>query len=189
MTTTNSSHNGERELLLCFDEHNNIAPPQPRSIAHREPCKIWHAVVNIWVLNSKADILCTHRASHVSGNPGKWQTYLGGHVRSDSNFIETAIWELIEEIGLRVGKDDLKLIEKGRREDVKHVFESYAIFFDRDLSKLNFFDGEIDKTRWLSYQKYQKLRKEKPDDWCNGMNRDQYRKAREILNLQPDFIY
>ena len=184
MLINNNHDNGESELLLCFDESGNIASPQIRSVAHQKPYKIWHAVVNVWVINDQANILCTRRAPHVSGNPRKWQTYVGGHVKSDSNFPETVTRELVEEIGLKVDKNNLKIVEKGRREDFKHVFQSYAVLFNEDLSKLNFSDGEIDEAKWISFQEYQRLKNDKPDDWCNGMNPDQYKNASTALALQ-----
>mgnify|MGYP001603568592 FL=1 len=181
--SANIIHNEDKEMLLCFNELGNIIAPQPRSIAHQKPYKIWHAIVNIWILNNRAEILCTHRSPHVSGNPGKWQTYVGGHVKADSTFSETAIRELCEEIGLEIGKNDLKLVEKGRREDAMHIYESYVTLFNENLSKLNFIDGEISEAKWLSFEDYQRSKIKNPQDWCNGINMDQYKKACGISAL------
>lgn len=179
----NITHSDDNELLLCFDEQGNAVVPQPRGIVHEKPYGIWHAITNIWVLNSKAEILCTRRASHVSGNPGKWQTYVGGHVKAGSDFSETARRELAEEIGLKVIQGDLKLVEKGRREDNMHAYESYAILFDGNLTGLSFSDSEISEAQWFSFKKYQKSRTENPNKWCNGMKSDQYNKAYKALDL------
>ena len=170
-------------MLLCLDEQGNTVAPQPRGIVHEKPYSIWHAITNIWVLNSKAEILCTRRALHVSSNPGKWQTYVGGHVKAGSNFSETAKRELIEEIGLKVSKDDLKLVEKGRREDNMHAYESYVVFLNGNATRLNFSDGEVSEAQWFSFEKYQKSKTKNPDIWCNGMSLDQYKKACKILSL------
>lgn len=177
------TYSDDNELLLCFDEQGNAVVPQPRGIVHEKPYSIWHAITNIWVLNSKAEILCTHRASHVSGNPGKWQTYVGGHVKAGSNFSETARRELTEEIGLTVSKDDLNLVEKGRREDNMHVYESYAVLFNGDQSRLNFSDSEVSEAQWFSFEEYQKSNKENKDLWCNSMKLEQYEKAVEVLRI------
>ncbi len=178
------THNDDGELLLCFDEQGNPIAPQPRGVVHEKPFRIWHGITNIWVLNSKEEILCTLRAPHVSGNPGKWQTYVGGHVKADSTFFETARRELNEEIGLKViSKDDFKLVEKGRREDNMHIYESYAVLFNGDLSELNLSDGEISEAQWFCFEEYQKSKTENPNKWCNGMKPEQYKKACEVLDL------
>ncbi len=176
-------HKDHDELLLCFDDEGNVIAPQPRGIVHDKPYRIWHAITNIWVLNSKGKILVTRRAPHVSGNPGKWQTYVGGHVKADSTFSETAKRELAEEIGLKVSKGDLKIVEKGRREDNMHAYDSYAVFFNGDLLRLNFSDGEISEAQWFSFKEYQKSKEENRDLWCNGMKPEQYKESLEVLGI------
>ena len=176
-------HSDSGELLLCFDPQGNPIAPQPRGIVHEKPYCIWHAVTNIWVINGKGKILCTRRASHVSGNPGKWQTYVGGHVKADSTFSETVLRELAEEIGLEVSQDDPKLVEKGRREGSMHIYKSYAVLFDEDFSKLNFSDGEVSKARWFSFNEYEKSKEKNPNNWCNGVKSEQYHKSLNVLNL------
>ena len=176
-------HSDDKEMLLCFDEHGKVIESCPRNIVHRKPYKIWHAIVNIWILNNNTEILCTCRAPHVSGNPGKWQTYVGGHIKAGSTFYETAIRELFEEIGLKINKNDLRLVEKGRRKDVMHVYESYTTPFNKDLSKLHFSDGEVSDAKWLSFEDYQNSKNKNPDEWCNGISLDQYKKACEALGL------
>ena len=79
------------ELLLCFDNLGNPINPQIRSVVHTKPYRIWHGVTAIWVFNSKKEILCTKRSKMNEGNPGKWQTYVGGHVKSDQTFIDAAV--------------------------------------------------------------------------------------------------
>ncbi|MBI4118863.1 MAG: NUDIX domain-containing protein [Parcubacteria group bacterium] len=177
------TYSDNNEMLLCFDEQDNVIAPQSRGVVHQKPYRIWHAITNIWVFNSKSEILCTRRASHVSGNPNKWQTYVGGHVRANSTFSETVKRELNEEIGLKISKDDFKLVEKGRRDDNMHVYESYAVLFNGDLSELNFSDGEVSEAQWLRFEEYQKLKEEKSEDWCNGVKPEQYRKALNILDI------
>jgi isopentenyldiphosphate isomerase len=171
------------ELLQCFDEQGNIIAPQPRRVIHEKPYHIWHAVVNAWVLNNKKEILCTRRSPHVSGNPKKWQTYVGGHVKADSSFLETVKREIAEEIGLKVNENDLRLIEKGFRDDHMHIYQSYVVIFNGDLSDLNFLDSEVSGAQWLRFNEYQKLKTEDVDKWCNSINLSQYKKACKILSL------
>jgi isopentenyldiphosphate isomerase len=76
MIETSSTDN---ELLKCFDENGNMIAPKMRKEAHAKPYRIWHGVTAIWLINSKGQILCTRRSRKNEGNPGKWQTYVGGH--------------------------------------------------------------------------------------------------------------
>lgn len=171
------------ESLLCFDENGNIIASELRGLIHQKPIHIWHAVSNIWIVNKNGELLRTQRAEHVSGNRGKWQTYVGGHVKANSNFIESTQREIEEEIGLQITSNNLKLIDKGKREDTMHFFESYVVLIDVDLSKLNFNDGEVSKANWISFNNYLKLKKEEPDMWCNSINEIQYKKIIKILGI------
>src|SRR3989339_1339233 len=88
------------EQLECFDENENIIKPQTRRRVHTKPPRVWHGVTIIWIFTKKHQILCSKRSNLVEGNPGKWQTYFGGHVKSGVSFLQTAQIELKEEIGL-----------------------------------------------------------------------------------------
>lgn len=173
-----------QELLLCFDDQGMVIPPITRGVVYQKPYKIWHAIVNIWILNNKGQILCTRRSPSVSGNPNKWQTYVGGHVRSDSDFAETARRELSEEVGLEAGEGSLKLIERNRREDFMHVFESYALLENDAASKVHFDDGEISEARWFEFDEYQKSKVENPDLWCNNLSLELYEKICNTFGIK-----
>ena len=73
------------ELLECFDLQGNPIERKSRQEIHTKPYIIWHGVSNIWVLNNLGSTLCSKRAETVSGNPGKWQTYFGGHAKAGSD--------------------------------------------------------------------------------------------------------
>lgn len=169
------------ELLLCFDHLGNQIDPQTRSVVHTKPYHIWHGVTAIWVFNNKKEILCTKRSEKNEGNPGKWQTYVGGHVKSNQTFLDAAIAELGEELGLTVSADRLFIIDQKKREDVMHVVSQYGLLFDKPLSSLSFADGEISSASWISFEEYNRQKQEQPDAWCNSMSTDDYQKAMEII--------
>lgn len=162
------------ELLECFDNDGKIIQTRTRNELHIKPYSIWHGVSCIWIINRKKEILCSKRSETLSGNPGKWQTYFGGHVKSGSSFLKTAQDELFEEVGLKLPLSDFKLVIRGKREDVMHIYEMYEVLFDRELSDLNFMDGEITEVKWFSFDSYQESKTLHADNWCNSMNQEQY---------------
>ena len=64
-----------------------------------------------------------------------------------------------------------------------HVYEKYAVLFNGDLSLLNFADEEVTEVKWFSFDKYISNRKDYPDNWCNSITSDLYKKALEVLGL------
>jgi len=84
----NTHNDPSEELLKCFDDEGNVIEPQKRKLVHTKPLSIWHSVTVIWMMNDQGQILCTKRAETNEGNPGKWQTYVGGHREGRWNYFE-----------------------------------------------------------------------------------------------------
>lgn len=181
MTTTISTEN---ELLECFDQHGNIIAPKTRKELHTKPYHTWHGVTVVWLMNNNGQILCTRRSEKNEGNPGKWQTYLGGHVKADQSFLESATAELFEEIGLQLPQAEFKLVASGKRADFMHMYKMYAVLFQGELSSLNFTDGEIAEAKWFAFNEYQKDKADNPDNWCNSMSPELHVKALEVLDVK-----
>ncbi len=173
--------NPNDELLSCFDEQGNLTEPKPRSLVCRDGTRQWHAVANIWLVNKQGQILCTRRALHLSGNPGKWQSYLGGHVKAGSSFLKTALAELEEEVGLAVRESGLVLIDKGKYEPWMHFYENYAYLFNSDISQLIFNDGEIIGAKWYNMDEYNKELLSHPENWCNSCTLSNQLKIKQWL--------
>ncbi|MBI2459594.1 MAG: NUDIX domain-containing protein [Parcubacteria group bacterium] len=171
------------ELLKCFNNKGKVIKSKTRKFLHTQPLKVWHGVSNVWLVNKKGQILCSKRASNLSGNPGKWQTYFGGHVKVGDSFIKTAHRELGEEIGVWLDEKKFHLIEVGKRQKFRHIFKSYAIKFASSIKSLNFQDGEIVKVKFFNFNDYIKAKEMFPEKWCNGIRAKQYKKILKVLSI------
>jgi 8-oxo-dGTP pyrophosphatase MutT (NUDIX family) len=172
------------ELLECFDEDGSRAHPRYRSEVCTDGRRRWHGVSDVWLVNRDGMFLCTQRSPAVSRNANKWQTFAGGHVKAGLTFIEAAIKELYEELGVKIKPEELFLIEKGRYEPSMHVYEKFAYLFDGGLKDLKFLDGETIDAKWYNYDVYVKSRDKNPDKWCNGLTDDRYLKIQQWLKTQ-----
>lgn len=170
------------ELLACFNREGNELTPQPRRVALAQPFpEYYHAVVNIWVVDKDANILCSLRSGKVAGNPNKWQTYFGGHVTAGMPFEETAIKELQEESEVNINLKELILTEEGVYEPHKHFFKNYILKTNPENLALNFTDGEIAETKWFSFNDYKKDSNLSPEKWCNGLEAESFKNIQIIL--------
>lgn len=157
------------ELLACYDEEGNLSEPKTRGEVHTEPLRYWHATNGIWVVDRDGKLLCSQRAFSCEGNPGKWQTTFGGHVKAGLTWAESAVQELEEEIGLKVRVQDLYLIEKSKLFEVRHLAERYLYLYSYD-QPLQFNDGEVIAIQWMTIDQYQFEKATHPDQWCNGLS-------------------
>lgn len=172
--------NIDSEVLACFNEDGDQIKPCTRKEVHRQPLNFWHAVTNIWVINSQGEILCTKRSNKNEGNPNKWQTYVGGHVKYNDSFEETATRELDEELGLAPNDGRLVFLKREKQEPWKHITIMYALFWDGKANNMDMKDGEIDDAKWMSFDEYNSEKDSHPDQWCNNISLETYQ---ELLKL------
>jgi isopentenyldiphosphate isomerase len=172
-------HDHQTEMLDCFDENGTPIGVFPRVEIHTNPVKYWHSVVNIWIVDENGELLCSKRSEYVKGNPGKWQTYFGGHLRTGQTFMEAAVSELDEEIGLHVNPKKLHFIEKGVWEPSKHFYESYAYLHDGH-ERLKFNDGEITEVQSYALDAYVEAKEKHPAAWCNPCGQEARKKILEL---------
>lgn len=168
------------EMLACFDDAGNRIKPRARKEIHGQPLQFWHAVVNIWVINSQEKILCTKRSIQNEGNPNKWQTYVGGHVKHGDSFEETAIKELNEELGLTPDDGRLIFFKKEKGEPWKHIVVMYVFFWNGKIEDVNMKDGEIDDARWMNFNEYIFEKDTHPEQWCNNISPELYKDSLKL---------
>lgn len=156
----------QSELLACFDSEGNEIEPHVRAEVHAQPLQYWHATNGIWVVNRRGEILCSQRSLTCEGNPGKWQTMFGGHVKAGYDWRESAVAELAEEAGLQCSPDELFLVTKGKSDIALHFSERFMYLFD-DMQVPQPADGEVIGFRWLPIEECIQLPTVSPNAWCN----------------------
>lgn len=78
----------------------------PRNTVHAQ--ELWHEVANIWLLNSKGEVLLQLRAPEVELCPNVWDVAVGTHVRPGEEPMAAAQRGLQDELGLNVPQESLK---------------------------------------------------------------------------------
>lgn len=155
------------ELLQCFDNQGDPTEARPKSEVKKQPHRWWHATASTWLVNDRCQIMCSKRAESNLGNPGKWQTYFGGHVSAGQSFLEAAQRELREETGIDKPIIDFFLVQERRSEEIKMILLNFAVRFNGEASDLSFQDGEITEAKWMDMEDYWREKEKKPDSWCN----------------------
>lgn len=157
------------ELLQCYDEEGNPTEAMPRAVVKEKPFRYWYAVTKIWLVNNMGEILCTKRSERLSANPGKWQTYVGGHVSAGDTFLQCALKELAEEVGVLTNEESLSLVDEGRNPENRNFYAYYAMRFNGDIADLRFTDDEVSEAKWMSIDEYRADEAAHPEQWCCGI--------------------
>ncbi len=170
------------EILKQFNESGQVIEPITRAEAKTRTEKPWLGVVNIFIVNKTGEFLATKRSTILSGNPGKWQTYCGGHLKTGQTWDEASAAELEEEIGLRIDSAHIHLIAEGKDEKWHKFFKTYVYFWNGAISDLAFNDGEITEARWMNFADYRNEQSAQPENWCNTCKPEREEQIKELLN-------
>ncbi len=135
------------EMLDLFDAQGN---PTGITIRRGEeaPQGMYWPVVDVWIVNSKGELLIQQRDYAKPNWPGYWCESAGGAVVSGEDFDTAALRETQEEIGLTVDfTRGGKVFEYLGEHSLKHV---YLFCQDADLSQLTCQPGEVIALRYAT---------------------------------------
>lgn len=134
------------ELLFSVDEYNNPIPPQPRALSHKTG--IWHRTCHIWIINLHSEILCQQRSLLKDTNPGNWEAFFGGHLSPGQSYVESAITELREELGLTVSPSCLRLYTEHRDASGTEYQGIFILEWNGSIASLTLEKDEVEQVSW-----------------------------------------
>lgn len=135
------------ELLFTVDENNNPITPVARNVAHSS--NVWHRTSHVWIINKNNEVLCQMRSMLKDCNPGMWEAFFGGHLSPDSNYLDHAVTELNEELGIKCDKKELKELFVNKSDEAYEFQCVYILRWDGDISKLFLEKDEVDQVKWF----------------------------------------
>lgn len=135
-----------------------------RGVAHSDGSP--HATAHVWMVrpNKKSgyDILLQKRSRNKDSNPGCYDISSAGHVPAGDDYLNSAIRELQEELGLKVKPEELKYI--GIHDGVMNDMFYGRPFHDHEISKvyvcgktididsLILQESEVEEVIWIDYR-------------------------------------
>jgi isopentenyldiphosphate isomerase len=87
------------ELLEAFDEDGNLIGLFPRRECHRNKA-LAHKAVHILVFNEEGSMILQKRSAKKDLYPLMWDTSVGGHLEPKETYLEAALRECGEELGI-----------------------------------------------------------------------------------------
>lgn len=148
------------ELLEIVDENNqSLKIFKERGLVHDED-KDWHRTTAIWIVNHEKQVLCQKaNPEKYSRNKDKWYSNFGGHIAKGQSYLENAVEELKEEIGLVVKKKNLNLVDiRKSGPKYKHFIVTYVLWWNGNLSELQFLDKEVVEVCWFSLSQLREMK-------------------------------
>jgi 16S rRNA (adenine1518-N6/adenine1519-N6)-dimethyltransferase len=153
------------ELLFVVDENNNPLQAKPRNETHAK--HLWHRCSHIWVINAKKQVLCQKRTMLKDVNPGKWEAHFGGHVRDGEDYLDNAVIESKEEIGLDRDKKEMIFFKIYKYTEDREFQGIYYTYWDGDSTSLRLEKEEVDEVKWVDSMELKKIFREKDKLWVH----------------------
>lgn len=153
-------------LAIVHPVTNQPMGTLPRAQAIKEGA--WCRSTNIFVMNSKGEILCHQRSLGKERMPGVWSTHLGGHVGSEESYETNALKELEEESGISVAADQLIAWRTTKLDQARLWVREFVVHVDKEIHELVPQPGEVEKFAWLSPNDIINTAESEGDKWCAG---------------------
>jgi isopentenyldiphosphate isomerase len=155
----------QNEQLIQVDEHNEVIGGVTRIKAHSTP-GIYYRTIFILVKNNKGEVLIQKRSPTKDLYPNCWDLSVGGHVNFGKSYVETAVRELKEELGVEAKDEDfiLKgevLVKLPKSNEFFNVFEYQLKPNQEILTEKN----EISDIAWISIKNIKKSMADKSLLW------------------------
>jgi isopentenyl-diphosphate delta-isomerase type 1 len=152
------------EIFDIVNERDEVVGQNTRRKVHARG--LWHRAVHVLVFNARGEIFLQKRSMKKDRQPGVWDSSCSGHVDSGENYDETAIRELHEELGLKVGTPPQKLfkIDACTETDAEFVW----VYRCESEGPFQLHPDEIETGGWFAPEKVTSWIAEKPEDFASA---------------------
>lgn len=151
------------EMFDVVDEEDQVVGQETRDIVHRQD--LLHRAVHIFVFNKRKELFLQKRSRLKDRHPGVWDSSAAGHLNAGEAYLETAIRELEEELGI-VGEElqEIAAIKACAATGWEHV----KLYLARHDGVVRFPCSEVEAGQWFSMDEIRAWVQARPEDFASG---------------------
>lgn len=156
---------GMDEMLDIVNEHDEVIGQTSRGEAHARG--LMHRAVHIMLSNSDGQYFLQRRSLTKDTNPGLWDSSAAGHVDAGEQYLQSAVRELEEELGVSV--EPHQLTEIGRLlPSENNGYEFVRVYCVHSDAAVTIEPSEIDEGKWVDVDTLNEWLKNKPAQFASS---------------------
>ncbi|MFR7717554.1 MAG: NUDIX domain-containing protein [Lachnospiraceae bacterium] len=174
----------EMELFDVCDETGAVTGKvTERSVAHT--AGLMHRTAHIWVVREQSaaesegcyELLMQKRSLRKNSFPGCYDVSSAGHIKAGDDYLESALRELSEELGIVAAPQELEYVGRFDSGDILAEFDGRS-FHDREISAVYVYrkpvdaaalklqEEEVDAVKWMPYETVLQAARSGDPDFC-----------------------
>lgn len=114
----------------------------------------YHLGADIWIVNSKNEILIQKRSPKKKNSPNVW-AMTGGSVIKGETTLQTIERETKEELGINLNIENAQLVNHYKTGKV--WIDTYLIKQDIDLDDIIMQEDEVSEVKWVTYEEIEEI--------------------------------
>ena len=114
----------------------------------------YHMGADIWIIDSKNNILIQKRSPQKKQSPNVW-AMTGGYVIKGETTLETIERETFEELGIKINMKNIKLVNHYKTG--KAWLDTYLIKQEIDIKDIVMQKEEVSDVKWATYEEIEKI--------------------------------
>ncbi|PIY69522.1 NUDIX hydrolase [Candidatus Roizmanbacteria bacterium CG_4_10_14_0_8_um_filter_39_9] len=145
----------QKELFIVVDEQDNIKEFRTRGECHQNRNLI-HRAVDVVLFNTKGEIAFQKRSMTKDTSPGFYSISASGHVSKGESYLQAAVREMEEEIGVRSIKLEYVATQLAESPKEKEMFMLFKGTYDGNF-KIN--KDEVEGVYYFNKSQMAKIKK------------------------------
>ncbi len=170
------------EMLDIVNEADEVVAQATRDAVHAG--NHMHRATHMVLQNSSGEVYVQLRSLSKDMNPGLWDSSAAGHVDAGESYIDCAVRELFEELGLKVVADELQEIMQVAPSN-ENGFEFVRVYWVKSDDPITLEVEEIDDGRWVGADELDSWLAESPGDFTPDFHHI-WQNAKSLLNSPTD---
>ena len=177
------------EWIDIVDENNQLTGQvEDRWVAYDKG--LWKRTVSCWIMNEKGEVLLQKRTANKKLNPNKWAK-TGGQIDSGETPEEAIIREVEEEIGIRIPKEQIKVVDIFKKNNKNPQFAYQFVFVvNYKIEEYKLQKEEVSEVKYTTIEDIEMAKKNNDANYtfCNWSDDDFFKEMQILKNKRKEIL-